>query len=96
MSNIRAVNRGAQGTEFLKAMTALLWPKWVGREGAQMQGKHPWPPVGKGETLLSREGFGAPGVWELSKLVLSKAGCAHIKAAQYKSWGDRKKNFFVY
>lgn len=61
-----------------------------------MQGKHPWPPVGKGETLPSKEGFEAQAVCGLSKLVLSKAGCAHIKAAQYKTGGGRKKIFFVH
>lgn len=54
---------------------------------------HGWSPVGKGDILLSRAGFVAPGVWGLSKLLLSKAGCAHIKVAQCKSWGGRKKFF---
>lgn len=61
-------------------------------EGGQTQGKHPWPPVGKGQTLLSREGFGALG---LSKLVVSKAECEHTKAAQDKPLVCGKKMGFV-
>lgn len=53
-----------------------------GEESSQVQGNHPGPAVGKGETLLSREGFRAPGVWGLFKPVVSKVGCAHTKAAQ--------------
>lgn len=95
ISNITAVSRDVQGTEFLKAMTALLWPKWVGGRRWPNARQTPMASCGEGVDIAFQKGFcGTRSVGAVLTGALLRRVCIHQDCTMQATGRGGRNNFF--